>query len=841
MEFTPENRCNILGTSVDTNLDTGFGAKPRSHRGARPVLFVAFFLFSSLNILAQSTPSVSNLHGQVTDETDQPVARVEIIFHFGGHDSETIYTDAAGHFQLAGINATQITATFSKPGFFQINNRVIDLSTGENELSLILNHETVIQEKLDVESAPIQIDPDTTSHQESVVQHEIQNVPVAASHDLQQSLRVVPSVVADVNGKLHVAGARQGQTQVLLDGFEINNPANGSFDSRVDVDAVQEVLIETGGFGAQYSHAGGGIVSIATQSGDDKLRFGITNFIPGISFESGTHFGNWYPRVTLSGPLKKGKIWFSDALTIQHTISVVKELPGGQNLDSQWVGDNLIRVQANLTSRNTLQGSFLYNQLNDPRAGLGPFSPLSTTTNNQSKRYFVSVKDQILMGRTLFDVGVAADTGHNASTPIGSSTYIVTPSATSGNYFQTLSQDSRRLQFIGNITSGALNWLGKHTLSAGWNAAGLEFSQRAARSEIDFLRNDGTLSERATFSGPDSLRISNTQIGGYVQDLWRPFKPVVFSFGMRGDWDRIIDKHIFEPRLAMNWVPADDGRMKFTLAWGEHYTPLILSTLAMGLDQQRSDVFFDPTGLIPLGPPTVSAFVLDLSRLEQPRSYNTTAEWDARVFASTFVGTSFLLRESRDGLVWITQPSDALLLESTRNDRYIAGEAWIRHAFSEKAEATIDYTRSSARSNEVLDPTLASLILSPQEPGPLLWDAPNRVIASGWTPIPIWGLFLSSLVEYRTGFPFSVINEQQQLAAPANSLRFPDYFSLNLGLEKQFPFKGHEWAVRVSAINLTGHNNPDSVVNDIDAPNFLTYAGGQRRAFTFRLRLVTQH
>jgi len=27
----------------------------------------------------------------------------------------------------------------------------------------------------------------------------------------------------------------------------------------------------------------------------------------------------------------------------------------------------------------------------------------------------------------------------------------------------------------------------------------------------------------------------------------------------------------------------------------------------------------------------------------------------------------------------------------------------------------------------------------------------------------------------------------------------------------------------------------------VDAPNFLTYAGGQHRAFTVRLRLVTQH
>jgi len=121
------------------------------------------------------------------------------------------------------------------------------------------------------------------------------------------------------------------------------------------------------------------------------------------------------------------------------------------------------------------------------------------------------------------------------------------------------------------------------------------------------------------------------------------------------------------------------------------------------------------------------------------------------------------------------------------------------------------------------------------------WDTPQRVVSSGWTPIPIWGLLLSGFFEYHTGFPFSVLNEQQQLVGAPNRMRFPNYFSLNLGLEKRFRFQGHEWAVRVTGVNITRHNNPNSVVNNIDAPNYLTYAGGQQRAFTVRLRLVTQH
>lgn len=115
------------------------------------------------------------------------------------------------------------------------------------------------------------------------------------------------------------------------------------------------------------------------------------------------------------------------------------------------------------------------------------------------------------------------------------------------------------------------------------------------------------------------------------------------------------------------------------------------------------------------------------------------------------------------------------------------------------------------------------------------------MVASGWTPIPFWGLLFSGFFEYRTGFPFSVINDEQQLIGAANNMRYPAYMSLNLGLEKRFKFHGREWAIQLSGINVTGNLNPNTVVNDIDAPNFLTFSGGQARALTTRIRLVTQH
>jgi hypothetical protein len=138
----------------------------------------------------------------------------------------------------------------------------------------------------------------------------------------------------------------------------------------------------------------------------------------------------------------------------------------------------------------------------------------------------------------------------------------------------------------------------------------------------------------------------------------------------------------------------------------------------------------------------------------------------------------------------------------------------------------------------VLDPVLGMLYFAPQQPGPLNWDAPNRILAWGSIPTPFWGILLSFFEDYHTGYPYSEVNQQQFLVGAANSLRFPNYASLTLAAEKKFTFKNRVFAVRVTAINVLNRQNPNVVVNNVDAPNYGTFTGGQGRALTARLRFV---
>src|SRR5207253_3571320 len=91
-----------------------------------------------------------------------------------------------------------------------------------------------------------------------------------------------------------------------------------------------------------------------------------------------------------SGPLERGRFWFSDAVSIQHTFGVVKQLPSNANTFEQWAGDNLLRLQHNFSSRHILHATLLYNRASDANLGLAALDPQSTTVTADQRRGFRS-------------------------------------------------------------------------------------------------------------------------------------------------------------------------------------------------------------------------------------------------------------------------------------------------------------------------------------------------------------------------------------------------------------------------------------------------------------------
>src|ERR1700734_1894669 len=133
----------------------------------KAALLIAVLAAACVITRAQGTPVA--LRGQVNDEDGHPVERAEVAAKWNLNHSFTVYTDAAGQFQIAPIG-DQVTISISKPGFFEIKDQNLTLTPGVNETTFTLNHATELQQQVNVVSPPSQIDPDTTSHQETLIQ-----------------------------------------------------------------------------------------------------------------------------------------------------------------------------------------------------------------------------------------------------------------------------------------------------------------------------------------------------------------------------------------------------------------------------------------------------------------------------------------------------------------------------------------------------------------------------------------------------------------------------------------------------------------------------------------------
>jgi hypothetical protein len=811
---------------------------PYAARGIS-IVFILLILSASFSIGASESVTLS---GYVVDEDGKPVALLEIKIQSPDGVIQVLHTDAAGVFEYVGAGAGEYRVSLNKAGFFRVIDKPFPLKEGNNEISFTVNHETEIHEEVEVYSSADTISPTVTSHTETLLAREIRDIPVSSTHDLRSSLQTLPEVVRDNSGQLHIAGGRAGETQYLLDGFDIGDPSTGALNVRVNIDSARSAEVETARFGAQYGRAGAGVLALDTMVGDDHLRASATDFIPAVSTERGIHLASWYPRFALSGPLRKGRAWFSEALSVQHTVSLVEELPPEADSVSQWAGDNMLRTQFRLTPEHILHVSFLYNQLRASNLGLGPFAPASTTRGVRAYRSFFSIKDQVWSGRTFYEVGMAADFSHDETLPYGLEPYQITPNGSAGNYFKALRQKTRRWQAIASMSKPSRKWHGTHDLQFGFNASQLVWKHSAARNAIEVVRADDSVAQHTVFSGQSQFRLTDTLLGLYAYDVWRVAKVLVLQFGIRVDWDRVLHSTTASPRISANFLPFKNNDAKFTASWGEFLQPATLSILGPAYDQQRSDVFYAHTENPEAIGPVISRFVLPAEQLKQPRFYTTSFGWEQKVGKNSQVEANFTLRNGGLGLAYNREFRDLseriFVLRNNRQDHYRAFLLSFRHSFNDKTAVSISYIRSSTRTNQVFDYSLETLVYNPQEPGPLGWDAPHRLVSSGWMPAPIWNLFLSYFFEYRTGFPFSIVNEQQQVIGAANSMRFPDYASFNIGIEKRIGLFAREWAVRLSILNITSHGNPDSVINNVDSPSFMRFAGGQKRALTARIRLI---
>jgi hypothetical protein len=795
-----------------------------------------------------------SFQGEVAGPNREPLVGVRLTLRTGSEVVAQTYSGPLGRFAVEAPARGRFRLDAERQGYYPAREILIDLEHGVPQLLLTLEPIREQIESIEVRDTPPAIDTGATASVQALSARDLINIPYPNTNDLRSALRTAPGVVRDARGGLHVNGASEEQVAFTLDGFTVNDPLTGRFDSRVSVESVRSVEIVSGNPPAELGKGSGGAMTVETQAGDDHFRPFATNFFPGFENRKGWTLGDWSPRVGLAGPLRAGRTWFSETTDVQYVKTIVRELPSGQDRTTAWRGSSHLHLRHNLTPSHILSGGVLINAYSAARTGLTALDPVETTVDRRTRQWFFHGRDQIFFSHgAALDIGVGVNRTFGREVPQGEGPSLFTAYGKRGNYFIDAARYGERDQVLANLCPAPFTRAGAHQLKLGIDMDRVVYRQEVRRSGFENFNESGRRTMRTVFGGNGRLGESNREASAYAQDSWRPRSGLTVEAGVRGDWDKLLAQWTPSPRLGVAWSPSRSGGSRIYAGYARIADASNLRIFTRPLDQYTLTTYFRPDG----GPGRVDAlslFTIANPHLLRP-AYNNWFLGGAHAWRwGLLVRADYVRRRGARGFTYRNTVIDSnaplpawaaytgagradtiYRLTNERTDAFDSISVTLRQTFHRSYEWSASYTRSRARSNTVVDISVEDPVTIQDNAGPMPWDAPHRFTSWGYLPSPFQNWAIAYLVEARSGFPFSVQSDAGVVGA-VNSRRFPVFFEANLHVERKFVFRKHRWAWRVGCNNLTGRINPDTVNAMMGSSRYLQFYGGNGRAFNIRIR-----
>jgi hypothetical protein len=206
--------------------------------------------------------------------------------------------DVEGLFSIPDLPAGKTELRISALGY-QPQAQKLELVEGvDQHLTVRLMPEAVKMIEVTVETretADREYTPKVAQYQ--MERRELSALPQLVEADLFRSLQVIPGVLpsSDFSADLNIWGGSSDQNLILLNGIEVYKPVHlGGLFSVFNMDAIKDVKLIKGGFGAKYGGRLSAVVDVADREGNRNRRVAKL----GLSFLSANG--------TVEGPLPHG-------------------------------------------------------------------------------------------------------------------------------------------------------------------------------------------------------------------------------------------------------------------------------------------------------------------------------------------------------------------------------------------------------------------------------------------------------------------------------------------------------------------------------------------------------
>lgn len=790
---------------------------------------------------AQPAPSIS---GEVTTQNGTiALGGVSVTVKSGTADVATAVTDPDGAFFIRGLSPGRYTLFILLDGFSP-ETHLVTVTAGES-LQVKSDLRVAASERVEVvASAAIVPIVGTLAPTDGLTGREIEEI--TSGGGLSAALRILASVI-EVPGGVSIKGGRPSQASVQLDTGAFVDPATGLSQVSLPDDAIDSVTVLPNPYSVEYGRFSSGLVLIRTRRAGDVWKTRLNNLEPSFRLKRGspwriTGISALSPRAETGGPLIREKLFLQQAIQYRYRTNDVQSRPQDE-LKRSHRFSSFTRTDAVLSPRHSLVGAVGFFPSRAEQATLGTFTPPAASVDMKGSANTASITERALWSERLFTETMFEVHGYGTDVmPRGPASMELLPETTLGNFFNRQHREATTFQFVESMSGSSKGSMGLHLYKAGIDLLHTRYSSRSTSRTVFVRRTDGTLARRLDFSPAETKQqVNATDMAVYAQDRVQPGARWYAEYGARLDRDGVLGRYNVTPRVGGAFLLKVDGSSVLRSGFGLFFerTPSVVG--AFEGYEAAVDTRFASDGVTPLEPPTALTHIADTD-IRTARSLTWDVAFDHRFNAFWSIHVSGIERQGRHELV-VTESKGTdggqWLLDSRGESRYREAEIGAHFTAGTRVDLNVSYVRSIARSDLNALTSYYDAVLSPiigqNAYGPARTDVPHRLLARGRArPRANW--LVIGVLDWRSGLPYSTVDQWLEFTGPRNARRFPAYVRVDAGLEHRFSIgKLRPW-IGVRVDNALGSFLPSDVQANISSPAFGTFYNTEYRQARVQVR-----
>jgi hypothetical protein len=652
--------------------------------------------------------------------------------------------------------------------------------------------------------------------------------------------------VIEVPGGDSIDGGRPFQAGLQIGAATLVDPATNVARLSLPDNGIDSVSVLPNPYEVEWGRFSSGLVVVDTKRAGDRWKIGVGNLEPALRLKrftviNVTGITVWQPDLQIGGPIVKDRVFLQQTAQYHYQTIDIPSRPEVELKRNEWYS-TLTRIDANLTPRHSLAIAGGMVPSTTKQETLGTFVPPDATVNITDDVAHGTVMERALLGKaTSVETTVEFHQYRTGVAPQGPASMTLLPETTLGNFFNVQHRHTAAFQWVETVSHSYNGFGGIHLLKAGVDVLHGSYDGASASRPVLIDRSDGTLARRLDFDGASVESVHTTDVAAFAQDRLQLAGPVSIEFGGRLDRDGVTESSNGSPRVGLAWRLNETGTATLHGGLGYFYERTPSVAAAFTQFEAPLDTRFAPDGVTPLGPPVVYRHVT-ASTLEPAHSRTWDIGFDHHLNRTFSYHLGVLDRAGSDQLVVEpvrTAQGAAYVMSSTGHSRYRQQEVTM-HLGRETGDAiNASYVHSSAQESLNALLNFFDVILQPvigeNAYAPAMADAPNRLLLRG-RAMPTASWLLIGTVDWRSGLPYSVVNDNLEFVGPRNVLRFPTYFRVDAGFERRLSVaRIHPWVgLRVS--NALNSFLPSDVQANLGSPAFGSFYNSVYREYRIRIR-----